>query len=231
MDLYPIIVFVHIASAVALLSGSVVASPAVRAAVRRARTTQDMRSYLAIGRPLLVLEPISAVIVLASGIYLANVAGFWGLGWVQVAVAFWVVNSAVAGAIVKPAITRVAAQLATTADGPVGHHLDTLRRSRKWSFGGDVLMANDAAMLYLMSMKPDLAGSLLVVAFTNAAVAVARAVARRSSRRSPDVDGGLPAGAGLLRPSVSGLPETVADGTAASAEPVPVSPSVAPGVD
>src|SRR5262245_4306315 len=68
MGLYEVVVFVHVAAAMALLSGSVVASPAVRAAVRRAQTTQEIRAYLAIGRPLLVLEPAAAIAVLATGV-------------------------------------------------------------------------------------------------------------------------------------------------------------------
>jgi hypothetical protein len=134
-----------------------------------------MRAYLAIGRPLMVLEPASALVVLASGVYLASVANFWAQGWVQVSVAFWLVNSVVAGTVVKPAISRVAAQAAIAADGPLGQHLDALRWSPRWSIGADLITANDAAMLYVMTMKPGLAGSLLVVAATILFVAAARA--------------------------------------------------------
>jgi hypothetical protein len=170
MDLYELVVLVHIGAAFSLLSGSVIASPHVRRVVRRARTVQEMRAYLAIGRPLLILEPVSAVVVLASGVHLTSVAHFWTQGWVQVAVAFWVVNSVVAATLVKPAIGRLASQAVTSPDGPVGNDLDAFRWSLRWSFGGDLLMANDATMLYLMAMKPGLAGSLLAVAAANVVV-------------------------------------------------------------
>ena len=183
MGLYEQMVFVHVAAAVALLSGSVIASPGVRAAVRRARTTQEMRAYLAIGRPLMMLEPASAVVVLASGVYLTSVADFWAEGWVRAAVVFWLANLAVAGAMVKPAIGRLAAEAGTAADGPVGQHLNVLRWSPRWAFGGDLIMANDAAMLYVMTMKPGFAGALLVVAGTILVVAAARAI--RHGFRAP----------------------------------------------
>lgn len=189
MDLYTFVVFVHIAAAVALLSGSVVASPAVRAAVQRARTTQDIRAYLAIGRPLLVFEPVSALFVLASGIYLTSIADFWNQGWIQVAIGFWVANAAVAGAVVKPAIGRVAAHAAAAPDGPVGQDLDAVRASRAWFFGGDVLMANDAAMLLVMVIKPALIGSLIVVAGAFLMIAVLRAI--RHVLRAADVPPGV----------------------------------------
>jgi hypothetical protein len=121
-----------------------------------------------------VLEPASALVVLATGIYLTTVDNFWSLGWVQVATAAWLVNAAVAGAMVKPAMSAVAAHVATQADGSVGEHLHAFRWSRRWSVGGDVLLANDAAMLYLMTMKPELADSLLVVAAANGVAAGAR---------------------------------------------------------
>jgi uncharacterized membrane protein len=196
MNLYILFVFIHVAAAVALLSGSVIAAPHVRSAVRRARTTQELRAFLAIGRPLLVLEPAAALVVLASGVYLTSVAHFWALGWVQVAVAFWLVNTAVAAAVVKPAIGRVAAEAASAEDRAVGPRLDALRWSPRWSFGGDLLMANDAAMLFLMTMKPGLGGSLLAVAAANALVLVARGAGHwtRSSRAAagryaPAIDG------------------------------------------
>lgn len=176
MDLYTLLVFVHVAAAVTLLSGSVVASPAVRAAVQRARTRQEIRAYLAIGRPLLVLEPVSALIVLATGVYLTSVAGFWSQGWIWVAVAFWVVNAAIAGAIVKPAITRISALAAESADGAIGQDLDAIRWSKAWTRGGDALMAIDGAMLYVMTTKPELIGSLLVVVAAGAIVAAVRVI-------------------------------------------------------
>jgi hypothetical protein len=178
MGLYEVMVFVHVTAAVTLLSGSVVASPAVRGSVRRAGTTQEMRAYLAIGGPLLILEPTSALVVLASGIYLTSVANFWAQGWVQAAIAFWIVNAVVAGVVVKPVIGHVVAAAATAIDGPVDQHLDTFRRSSRWSVGGDVLMANDIAMLYVMTMKPDLAGSLLAVAGTILAIGAVRVITR-----------------------------------------------------
>ena len=43
MDLYTLIVLAHIAAAVFLLSGSVIASPGIRSAIRRARTVHEIR--------------------------------------------------------------------------------------------------------------------------------------------------------------------------------------------
>jgi len=184
MDLYEANVLVHIAAAVALLSSSVVASPGIRRAVRRARTVQELQVCLAIGRPLLVLEPASAVVVLVTGIYLTNVAGFWTQGWVQVAAAAWVVNAMAAAMLVKPAMASLSSAAEASTEGQVGRDLDGLRWSFRWSIGGDVLLATDASMLYLMTMKPGLTGSLLVAVLANVAVAAVRGARRLRRARA-----------------------------------------------
>lgn len=183
MNVYEVVRFIHVASAVALLGGSVIGSPGVRAAAQRARTTQEVRAYLSIGRPLLVLEPIAALAVLASGVYLTSAAGFWAVGWIQVAAVFWLVNAVIAGTLVKLAMSRLAAAADRAADGAVGPRLDTLRSSPAWGFGGDLLKANDAAMLYLMVLKPELIGSLVVIVAANLAVAAARVFRRGAGAR------------------------------------------------
>jgi hypothetical protein len=175
MGLYELCVFIHVAAAVSLLGGSVIASPGVRAAVRRARTSQELRAYLTIGRPLHVLEPASAILLLVSGVYLTTVANFWSLGWVHVSLAAWLINAVVANTLVKPALAGIAAAANASPDGAVGPGLDGLRWSERWSVGGDVLWVNDAAILYLMVMKPELAAAIAIVVGLNLAVSGLRA--------------------------------------------------------
>lgn len=174
MGSYTLVVFIHIAAAVLLLATSILGEPAVRAAARRTTSPQELRAFLEVGRPMSVLSPVAAVVLLASGIYLATVGRFWTLGWVQVATAFWVVNSALAGLVVRPAIDRVAAAASDATDRSIGERLDAARWSSGWSLGVDAMAANDAAILYLMTMKPGFAGSLAVVLVANLAVAGVR---------------------------------------------------------
>lgn len=174
MGSYTIVVFIHIAAAVMLLATSILGEPAVRAAARRATDTRELRAYLAVGHPMSMISPVAAVVLLASGIYLSSLGSFWALGWVQVAVAFWVVNSVLAGAVMKPAMKRVEAEATTAGDGAVGPPLDRVRRSPGWTWSVDLMAANDAAVLYLMTLKPGLAGSLAVVLLANAVAAGVR---------------------------------------------------------
>jgi uncharacterized membrane protein len=195
MMLYTLVVFVHVAAAAVLVGGSLLAAPGVRAAVRRARSPHEVRDFLAVARPLNVIDPVAALVVLATGVYLTSVGHWWNLGWVQVATALWVVNSVTAKAVVEPAVKRLAAAAADAAEGRIDAGLDALRWSRAWSLGPDLLAANDAAVLYLMTVKPGLTGSVVAVLVTNALV-MAIGYTRR---RSPAAAG--PSGAPPLAPA------------------------------
>ncbi len=94
------------------------------------------------------------------------------MGWVQVAVAFWIVNTLMAVLVVKPAIQRTEVEARNESDSGVGARLDDLRWSAAWGAGVNLVAANDAAMLFLMTAKPGLQGSLAVVLLANAAVAL-----------------------------------------------------------
>ena len=177
---YTLVVFAHIAAAAVLVGGSLLAAPGVRAAVRRAGTAQEVRNYLTVGRPLSVINPVAALLVLVTGIYLTSVTHWWHMGWVQIATVVWFLNSVTARAVVEPAIHRLSAEAAVAADGAIGERLHALRWSRRWSIGVDLLLANDAAVLYLMTAKPALLESILVVAVVNALLLATGAALRRS---------------------------------------------------
>lgn len=199
MLLYTLVVFAHVAAASVLVGGSLLAAPGVRAAVRRTRSANEVSAFLAVGRPLQVINPTAALLVLATGIYLTSVGHWWDLGWIQVALVLWAVNSVTARVVVEPAIHRLAEQAAGAADGPVDERLDALRWSRRWSFGMDLLLANDAAVLFLMTVKPGLTGSVLAVAAANGLALAAGAALRRSrvpGVRQPGPPPLVPAGGG-----------------------------------
>ncbi len=128
---------------------------------------------------------MAALGLLASGVYLTSIGRFWTLGWVQVATAFWVVNTALAAAVMRPALDRVTEAAAGAGGATIGADLDALRNSAPWSWSVDVMAANDAAMLYLMTLRPGLAGSVAVVVLANLGVAGGRYLFGRLAPGSP----------------------------------------------
>ena len=174
MSLYPLMVLLHITAAVLLLSTSIVGEPLVRAASRRTGSVGDLRAFLELGRPMARLAPPAALAVLAAGVYLATAGRFWTLGWDLVSTALWVVNSVIAPAVVRPAVGRVEAGAAAATDPAVGPDLDDLRWAKGWSWGVDVVAANDVIMLAIMTLKPSLGGSILLALLANGALAAGR---------------------------------------------------------
>jgi uncharacterized membrane protein len=192
MSFYTLIVFVHIAAGVLLLSTSIVGDPLVRAGVRRTRARQDLRAFLELGRSMSLIAPMAALLVLASGAYLATAGHFWTLGWIQVSSALWILNGVVVLTVVRPALRRLEAKATESGPSLVDAELDELRRARGWSWGLDLVATNDAAVLALMTLRPSLGGSILLVLVANFAVAAAR---RALGLRPPRVAAaGLPSG-------------------------------------
>jgi hypothetical protein len=183
MNLYAIGLFVHIGAAIVLVGGSILATPAIRAAVLHASTLPELRGWLAAGRPLATINPVASFTLLGSGLYLTHAGGWWAAGWVHVAVALWLANTAIAAAVVKPAMHRLASTAMSAGDGLVGPDLDRLRRTRRWSVGHRVMLANDVGVLYLMTSKPGYLGSILVVVATHGLLAALPAVRQRAGRR------------------------------------------------
>ena len=154
MSTYSIVVFVHVVSAIVLVGGGLLATPAVNSGIERASTISELRRWLALGKPLDRINPASSMILLASGIYLASVGEWWGVAWVQLAGVLWAVNATLANVALRPSIAR----LARTAHGADGEDITPevakLKTSRKLALTTDVMLANDLGVLFLMVTKP-----------------------------------------------------------------------------
>jgi len=179
MDFYRLVLFLHVAAAV-VLAGSALFAPLSRAAVRRAATIWELRRALAFARDAVRVNPLAALVLLATGLYLA--AGRWSEAWLVAGAALYVASAAVAVGIEKPAMARVAAAAPPSADGPVPASVDAARDSPAWDLATDALLANNVGAFFLMTYQPGPATSAATVAACAAAVLVARGM-RRSARR------------------------------------------------
>lgn len=154
MSIYDLIVFVHVLSAVVLVGGGILATPAIGAAIRRAATVSELQRWLTAGRPLGLIDPISSIVLLGSGIYLASTGDWWSAPWIQVAVVLWAVNAVLANVVVQPSHRRLA-QIAFSDGGEaIGPELDEVRNSPGPRAASDVMLASDLGILFLMVVKP-----------------------------------------------------------------------------
>jgi len=185
--MHSLVLFCHITAAALLVGSSLLISPALRQVVRRVRTVAELRACLAVGRPVgLAALPVSLVL-LASGIWLASVDRFWLLPWVQLGALFWAVNATAALGFQKPAIGRLAAAAFSSGDGPIDEMIDALRRSRRWHVAANVMLANDVALVFVMTTKPGLTVALLAFVLSHGVVQMGGwlLAARRASPSVP----------------------------------------------
>lgn len=177
--------FLHVLSAL-LLVGHSVATPHVIGAIRGAPTVTALRPWLAFARDTARLNPLAALVLLATGVWLGR--GRWDEGWLQVSAALWLVNSALAVRVVGGIGERIGSVLGSAGEPTIPVEVDALRNSARWEAGAWAMVAVDLATLVLMYAQPGLTGSLAVVAGAFAAVLGARALrSRRVTSPAPGI--------------------------------------------
>lgn len=148
MTLYTLALFVHIAAAAHLIGTSLL-SPLVVHRVRTAQTHPELLQWLGFARQAMRFNPLSALVLLGTGAWL-GASGWWTTGWFAVSVFAWLLSSAMAGAVIKPAAQRIA------QSGDV-------RSIGRWALAEKVLLGSDAAMLWIMIAKPALVASIAIL--------------------------------------------------------------------
>lgn len=180
LSMYTAALFLHILAAMVLVGGSLF-TQLLRGPIRSATSIGALRGWLDLGRRSARLNPPSALLLLATGLWLGR-DGWWDFPWFWVAVGAWAVNATLAVAVVRRAAVAVAVAAARAGDGPVSSGIDRLRRSRSWALAETVMATNDLALLFLMVDKPALGRSLAVVALAHLAVFGVRLVKGRLQR-------------------------------------------------
>ncbi len=151
LTLYQIVLFLHVASAVELFGVLALEGVSLRG-LARSVTYEQAREWAGLWSLLLPLGLPAAIVVLASGIYLATKGGSWDLSWVGPAVPVYVLV-VVAGAIVGPRRNRLWSVIAAGA-GPLPSdvHLDLCHPllSASWRLRTALL----SGLLFVMTVKP-----------------------------------------------------------------------------
>ena len=173
MDPNPVELFFHIAGVIAVFVGygTLVLGTI---ALRRATRIEDVRaiaSALTFGRRV-GFEHISVVDVIAvagvlliavTGLDMARYTGDWRSGWVQVAIATFILLAPVGPFVINPrlhAITR-AANIETSGDVPVA--LRRLLTDQVLTVALHASLAVLFGLVFLMAVKPSLFGSVAAI--------------------------------------------------------------------
>ncbi len=184
MSTYQVVVFVHVLAAVVLMGGSIGAAPSIASLVRHATTIAEIRRVLHYSRRLAPVNPVAAIVLLASGLYLAEAGSWWRRGWVWVAVALWVMNLVLATRVVRPSLIHLGKLIDNASGETISGEVDAARRAPGWARSEDLILAGDLAVLFMMIAKPTgyLAPAVVLVVAALAVTGFQRLVEVRTPR-------------------------------------------------
>ncbi len=187
MTFYTLILFLHVAAGLVLVGASLL-TPLINRAIENTESVAALRSLLSLDQQAAAANPVAALVLLGSGIYLGT-GGWFHAGWFYVSLALWVVNGVLAVVIVRRAAMRLAkSAIASGSGGAIPAEVAEMRRSRARTMAESVMAANDVAILYVMIGKPDVLQSCLVVIIANVmAAAIMRFTGTRAESLRPAI--------------------------------------------
>ncbi|MFP5308068.1 MAG: DUF2269 family protein [Actinomycetes bacterium] len=161
MELYSVVLFVHVVAAIGLVGGTAWLHLSTVLA-RRAATVDGARSQVEyIGTVTKASMPF-ALVTVAAGLYLAFAGDHWGAGWPGVSLGLFVVAGAIAGGAIAPGVAALREVVDAAPAGPVPHDVREAMADRRLVLLPWVLTGVDLAIVFLMTVKPALGTSLAV---------------------------------------------------------------------
>ncbi len=163
MSLYPIALFLHVSGAIGYFVGMGTWLFGL-ATMRRAQRVEQVRSIVQLVGLSGPLFGISVLLLLAAGLYMALNA--WSLltGWIVVGLISLVLLAPLGTALLEPR-RRVIDRLARTApDGPLPEELERCIHDPILLTAPQTLTALLLGVVFLMTTKPSLVGSIIVMA-------------------------------------------------------------------
>jgi hypothetical protein len=165
MKTYDVVLFLHIMSAVFGFGVAAV----VHVLLFRLRSATDIRQVrdqlpvLKVAEPLF---PLAAVLLFGFGAYLIHLSDgdvTWGDGWITTAIVALVIVEGVGGAVIGRRSKVLHAAVDAAGEGPIDGTVRALLADRGIWIGAHFNTAVIAAVVFLMTVKPDGVGSVVAV--------------------------------------------------------------------
>lgn len=165
MNLYTLALFAHILGALGLFIGIGLQWISVLRA-RQVQTVAQVREWTSLTSVTESLVPVASLLILLAGVYMTVTSWGWETPWIDVSLAALVLLGALGGAVINRRIKAIqqAARATEPATGPVPAELE--RRVSDPVLWTSVQVNGFTALgvVFLMTIKPDLAGSLISIA-------------------------------------------------------------------
>ena len=179
--MYDVALFLHLVGVV-LLVGAVTTTMVATLRVQRAASVAEVVTLTAVTKKVDVVIGPGLLLILGSALYMLSKHGGdgripWTAGWVVVAFGVFLVMAILGPTVEAGHAKRVLRLAAELPAGPVPPALDDARRAPVGTYVAFFGAAQIIATLFLMTVKPDLLGSLSVFALAgllSVAVSTAR---------------------------------------------------------
>lgn len=163
MSLYPIALFLHVSGAIGYFVGMGIWLLGL-SVMRRAQRVEQVRILVHLIGLTGPLFGISVLLLLAAGVYMALTA--WSLltGWIAVGLVSLVLLASLGTALLEPRRRTIDRQAHEAADGSLPEALDGVIHDPVLLTTVQTLTVLLLGVVFLMTTKPSLVGSLIVMA-------------------------------------------------------------------
>jgi hypothetical protein len=166
MSIYGIALFLHILGAFGLIAALAIEDTVLRG-LRRAVTAEEARSWPGAMRALRLLAPASIALILVMGLYLTATTWGWR-GWIVSGLAALLLVGVIGGMLTGTRMARIGPAVGG-AQGPLSNDLRRLVHDPMLLISARLRTGLVVGTLFLMSVKPSAAWSLLVLVVAAAA--------------------------------------------------------------
>jgi uncharacterized membrane protein len=162
MSIYPIALFLHVSGAIGYFVGMGIWLFGL-SAMRRAQHVEQVRTLAHLVGLTGPLFGISVLVLLAAGVYMALTAGSLLTGWIMVGLVSLVLLAPLGTALLEPRRLTIDRQAREAADGSLPEALERSVHDPVLLTAVQTLTILLLGVVFLMTTKPDLVGSLIVM--------------------------------------------------------------------
>ena len=181
MTIYSTVLFIHVVSAIGLFIG-LAAEGAIVIRIRSAQSIEEARFFIRVFQRLRIVAIPSFLGVLVGGMYLASK---WGRGifWIPLALGATLLTMLIGGFVTGQRIARLTKVLSSTENDVSIEALSAMRKSTALLLSYGLRVGLGLGIVFLMTAKPDLLGSLGTLAAGCGPGLLGAAWMRRASNR------------------------------------------------
>jgi hypothetical protein len=160
--MHALLLFLHIFGGIGLFIGGVCELVGLQLLVR-AKTVEFLRAATSLTRLALVVDPLSSLLVVATGLWFVVTAWGWSVGWIDVALISFALITLAAPALQGRRLLAIHREVGRTPDGPVPEALRARIEDPVLWASIHAVLPLATGLLALMVLKPSLVGAVLLM--------------------------------------------------------------------